>query len=186
MVKKQIPNWPDYYATSDGRIWSEKSNRFLKYTMIGRGYKSIMLCQNGKVKRFLVHRLVLFAFKGNCPKGMEGCHNDDIKTNNNIKNLRWDTPKNNRKDALQHGVQFGVRGENNHQSKLTEKDVRFIIYLAYMGIYSCRAISKIFDVNRSTIQLIANKQTWKHIWFIKSLVQFPIGLKWRRKQLSMP
>jgi hypothetical protein len=45
-----------------------------------------------------VHVLVLGAFVGPCPDGMEGCHGNDIPTDNALVNLRWDTPIANRAD----------------------------------------------------------------------------------------
>lgn len=53
---------------------------------------------------FLVHRLVLAAFVGPCPSGMEGCHNDGNPLNNSVDNLRWDTHRNNEADKRRHGT----------------------------------------------------------------------------------
>lgn len=50
-----------------------------------------------------VHRLVLMAFIGPCPPGMEGCHNDGDKLNNHVDNLRWDTQRANNIDTVNHG-----------------------------------------------------------------------------------
>jgi hypothetical protein len=44
------------------------------------------------------HVMVAFAFLGRRKKGMHICHYDDIKTNNRLDNLRYDTVSNNRKD----------------------------------------------------------------------------------------
>jgi hypothetical protein len=56
-----------------------------------------------KVSR-LVHVLVLNAFKGPCPYGMEGCHNDGHAMHNEISNLRWDTRESNVRDTYRHGA----------------------------------------------------------------------------------
>jgi hypothetical protein len=50
-----------------------------------------------------IHTLVLEAFAGPRPEGMEGCHNDGNPTNNHIDNLRWDTRSANNQDTLRHG-----------------------------------------------------------------------------------
>lgn len=50
-----------------------------------------------------VHSLVLTAFVGPCPDGMEGCHNDGDPANNRVTNLRWDTHTENMRDVLRHG-----------------------------------------------------------------------------------
>lgn len=42
-----------------------------------------------------VHVLVLRAFVGPCPEGLEGLHWDDVKLNNHLSNLRWGTRREN-------------------------------------------------------------------------------------------
>lgn len=54
----------------------------------------------------LVHRLVLEAFVGPCPEGMECCHNDGDYRNNHLTNIRWDTHVNNMRDSIQHGTHY--------------------------------------------------------------------------------
>lgn len=48
--------------------------------------------------------LVLEAFVGLCPEGMECCHQDDDRSNNRLENLRWDTHANNVKDGYRNGA----------------------------------------------------------------------------------
>lgn len=55
------------------------------------GYLSVGLKANGVSKRKLVHRLVLEAFVGPCPEGMEACHGPAGKHDNSLSNLAWDT-----------------------------------------------------------------------------------------------
>ena len=50
---KQHPIFKTYYATEDGKIWSEKSNKFLKGSLRVRGKRkkdnlTIQLCLDGK------------------------------------------------------------------------------------------------------------------------------------------
>lgn len=52
-----------------------------------RGHLKVDLCG----RRVFVHRLVLDAFVGPCPDGMEGCHNNGNPADNRVENLRWDT-----------------------------------------------------------------------------------------------
>jgi HNH endonuclease/NUMOD4 motif len=64
----------------------------------------------------LMHRLVLEAFVGPCPRGMQCCHKDGNRANNKLENLRWDTQKKNEQDKKCHGTygKGGIqRGENN-------------------------------------------------------------------------
>jgi HNH endonuclease/NUMOD4 motif len=64
------------------------------------GYKTVVLSKNGRNKRAFVHRLVLEAFVGPCPVGLECCHRDHVKSNNCLQNLRWDTRENNYMDSI--------------------------------------------------------------------------------------
>ena len=57
-----------------------------------------------------MHRLVLGAFAGPPPEGMEGCHEDNDKTNNRLDNLRWDTRPGNHSDKARHGT-LGAKAE---------------------------------------------------------------------------
>lgn len=54
----------------------------------------------------LVSQLVLKAFVGPRPRGMEGCHNDGNASNNYLSNLRWDTHHENMRDVERHGRNF--------------------------------------------------------------------------------
>lgn len=53
-----------------------------------------------------IHHLVLEAFVGPRPDGLETCHNDGVPANNWLTNLRWDTKPNNAKDRRVHGTDF--------------------------------------------------------------------------------
>lgn len=63
----------------------------LKTKPIAGGYRILNISQGGVDCHRLVHRLVLEAFVGPCPAGMECCHGDSDRSNNALSNLRWDT-----------------------------------------------------------------------------------------------
>ncbi len=71
--------------------------------IFGTRYSAVNLWR-GTVRRGYVHVLVLTAFRGHCPAGMEGCHNDGDPKNNRLSNLRWDTHSANQKDGFRHGT----------------------------------------------------------------------------------
>ena len=87
-------------------------------------YAVVGLCHPGEPTRlYLVNRLVLEAFVGPCPGGMESCHWDGDGLNNHLSNLRWDTHKANHKDTVRQGRFKPViprRGERHPNSKLTD------------------------------------------------------------------
>lgn len=67
------------------------------------GHFRIRLQHRGRKKAYGVHQLVLMAFVGPCPPGLQCCHNDGNPANNRVENLRWDTPLSNSRDAVKHG-----------------------------------------------------------------------------------
>lgn len=89
---------------ADGGEWTYRG-RVLKAGPTTKGYLFVTFSRGAERHMRKVHRLVLEAFVGPCPEGMEGCHNDGDKTNNQISNLRWDTRSANAKDRVKHGTQ---------------------------------------------------------------------------------
>lgn len=85
---------------------SKYAGRILKINPRESGHCYVSLARNGLVAVLGVHRLVLEAFVGPCPDGMEGCHNNGDPANNRVENLRWDTHANNMHDVIEHGTSF--------------------------------------------------------------------------------
>ncbi|WP_443063154.1 HNH endonuclease signature motif containing protein [Streptomyces sp. NBC_00483] len=101
---QKIPWAPGYKITNDGRVWSEKSGRWLK-TPPSEGYPRVKLCVDGKEYTLRVHRLVALAFLGPAPDG-KPCvlHGDGNQLNNHLWNLRWGSKSENMADCLRHGT----------------------------------------------------------------------------------
>ena len=64
-VWKPIPGFENYEISSEGRVWSRRSQKFLKPSMDRGGYFWVKLCNCGIEKGFLIHRLVMNAFVTN-------------------------------------------------------------------------------------------------------------------------
>lgn len=98
------------YVSTLGRVWTPRgTGRVLKGHRIFRangrpGSVTVLLHFAGKPITKSVHRLVLEAFVGPCPFGMEGCHGDGDPFNNKLDNLRWDTHQANMHDGIRHGT----------------------------------------------------------------------------------
>lgn len=114
-IWKSIPGYEGTYEVSNlGRIRSLD-----RIDNLGRSKKGVILAlvpqPNGRLgvnlrgKNHKVHVLVLTAFKGPRPRGMEGCHGDGNHTNNKLDNLRWDTRSSNTKDSVKHGTHKETR-----------------------------------------------------------------------------
>lgn len=114
-----VPGWEGWYEVSDhGRVRSldrevpharygvmRLRGRTLTPTANTNGRMQIALCREKRrgTRQVQVHRLVLEAFVGPCPTGMQACHWDDDPSNNHLSNLRWDTPSNNMHDRVRNG-----------------------------------------------------------------------------------
>jgi hypothetical protein len=172
---REIAGFPDYMISDHGRVHSR--SRVLpcckagsrQRTMPGRLMQGIAHIEKGRlsylgVRLFVgrkgynkrIHRLVLDAFFGPCPEGLEGCHNDGNPANNYLSNLRWDTRTANAQDAVRHGrhkTSF-PKGEAHPRAKLTDEQVREIRSL-YSGAYGqIAALAKQFGVARQSIDMI--------------------------------
>lgn len=114
---RPIPGYEGLYEASDhGRVRS--LDRRVPHARAGtilcrgkvlapamhRGRPHLTLARDGAHRQVGVHTLVLEAFIGPRPEGMEGCHGDGDKLNNHLSNLRWDTTSANVLDQVQHGV----------------------------------------------------------------------------------
>lgn len=89
-----------YEVSSFGRVRSLQFRgncgpAYMRTTSNYAGYYVVSLVDR---VQYRVHRLVLEAFVGACPEGMQGCHTDSDKSNNYLDNLRWDTPSGNARD----------------------------------------------------------------------------------------
>ena len=123
-----------------------KNPRILSPIIREDGYLSVMLSHNGLKKHKYIHRLVLEAFVG--PSDLVVCHNDGVKSNNTLGNLRWDTQKNNLSDKKCHGTY--VIGEKHWKSKLNDNDIVAIKSLLSKGLYQ-KEIAQMFKVSSHTI-----------------------------------
>jgi len=111
-IWKSIPEYKGLYEVSNmGRVRKACSNGGWKKFHIlkprfgyNRRYLVVRLHKNKLIKEYAVHGLVLLAFRGLCPKGMEGSHLNDVKLDNRLKNLRWGTHKQNTTDAIRNGI----------------------------------------------------------------------------------
>ena len=96
---KVIEEYPNYQVSNLGNVKSLGNNKTRKEKILKpqykKGYLSVTLCKNGKVKTFKIHRLVYETFVGKIPKGMQCNHINEKKTDNRLVNLNLMTPKEN-------------------------------------------------------------------------------------------
>jgi hypothetical protein len=177
-VWKPIPGWAGFYEVSDGgdvrsvdrnfEVLAPGRARHLRYlrgrllaaTESPNGYSLVVLSRPrcAAVHRY-IHRLVLLAFQGPCPEGMEVCHNNGIRADNRLENLRYDTRAANARDRVAHGTAASLKGENNPSSKLTDADVRMI----RTSKESARSIGRRLGVSHNIVAAARRGTAWAHI-----------------------
>ena len=126
-IWKDVPGYEGrYQASSNGRIRSlprfvtdkngvckpVKGRILTRNTRDKTGHRYVKLADPNAYAQ--VHRLVMLAFVGPCPVGMEVCHNDNNPQNNALSNLRYDTRKGNMTDM--------ARSCRASKQKLTPED----------------------------------------------------------------
>lgn len=162
-IWKDIPDYEGVYQVSNlGRIRSLdryikrgksgffKEGQIQKLQNNGNGYLYKQLKHKGKHRNFYIHRLVSMVFIGERPDGMMICHKDGDTTNNNLDNLRYDTPLENNIDQFRHGVEKG---------KLSNDDVLKVRKM-YKDGYKTKEISEFFNVGRWDVQRINNGKNY--------------------------
>lgn len=150
---KIIAEYPQYGVTDNGRVYSFKSNRWLKPYKTTNGYLSVRLSNvPNKVKNLLVHRLVGEMF---LPKeiGKNYINHKDLdKTNNRLSNLEWCTPKENSQHAQLNGAMHDV------SCKLTEREV-LVFSMIEAGV-RVKEIAFKAGVSRQLITHVKKGRTW--------------------------
>lgn len=166
---KPVVGYEGFYEVSNlGRVRSTAtrhprwpSGRTMSPNRHPDGHLLVGLTRPGrKLRKEKVHRLVLEAFVGPCPQGMQACHNDGNPQNNCVENLRWDTPSRNQQDRRRHGT--ATLGETHRDAKLTALKVRLIRDGYASGVYQ-RELAVQYGVSQSVISSVVTRKTWSHV-----------------------
>jgi len=164
-----IGGFPGYEVSSLGRVrcWNPinrnafppRESRMLRPGRHSAGYLTVCLVASGKHRSRYVHRLVLEAFVGPSPSGMECRHRDGDRQHNVLSNLAWGTCGDQVDDRRRHGTL--ERGEAHHASKLTEQQVREI--RRTRGTVTETAWADRLGVNPGAIYDARSGRNWKWV-----------------------
>lgn len=163
---RPVVGWEGWYEVSDlGRVRSvahisrygrRKPSVVRKTTRIN-GYQALTLKRNNICAGALVHRLVLEAFVGPCPEGMQACHWNGNRADNSAANLRWGTARDNANDRRRHGTT--VCGERSRNAKLRAVDVLAIRASREIG----RVLAERYGVAEATVWRARHGVCWSHV-----------------------
>ncbi len=170
---RDVIGYEGHYQVSDqGRVRSLKKGkqRIRALAFTPNFYPTLCLCKDGKCKTFPVHILVLTAFVGPCPPGMECRHfPDNDRWNCKLDNLMWGTRKENAHDRIYQGttgrglVRPDLSGTRHYKAVLNDDKVRQLRKMWKTGAYTRSQLAKAFGVTTSTARAVVIGLTWKHI-----------------------
>lgn len=161
---KDIPGYEGHYQASNlGQIRSldrldcagkKQRGRILSLIVGYKGYASVGLSKDGKVKCFRVHTLVCSSWLGKCPPGNQVLHGELGKSCNSVHNLNYGTAKQNQIDRIRDGTRQGTpvrRGDGLEFDTITE---------AAISVSCCR--NRLSDVCKGRLKS-AGDHTWSYV-----------------------
>lgn len=162
-----VPGFPGYLVSNGGEVYSTRRYRdaVLLTPNIVRGYPQVTLYRDGKRSYKKVSRLVLEVFVGPCSPGKEACHNDGVRTNNCVENLRWDTRKNNDADRDRHGTR--IKGLKHSKTKLTIEQVAEIRRCKAdaerngQKAWGCRRLAREYGISVKAVFSVGHGINWR-------------------------
>ena len=191
VVFKEIPNWPGYLASSEGKIFSVKipgAQGMLDYNnpheMVPRVQKSgnrlhsrVGLRNGTGIKKMLpVSRLVWSAFNNaSIPDGYVIDHIDCNPLNNIPENLQCITYSENIKRAYKNTRTAFTNGAINGKTVLDTQTVGQILLDHREGLTQGQIVEK-YGISQAQVRRVINGESWKYIYLTKIRVEY-IGKK---------
>lgn len=154
---KDVHGYEEFFQiSSDGRLFSKRSNRELTTRVSNKGYaiySTKIGGRNGRNVSFRIHREVAKCFIENPNNLPEVNHKDGDKSNNNACNLEWVDASTNIQHAYDTGLISRGKGRHNHNAVLTDEMISYIRKNAKQngGLLTQRELAEIYKVDHTTI-----------------------------------
>lgn len=161
---KDIINFENYQISDDGRVWSKKSNKWLKPIDVN-GYKKASLYKNGKLYQRLIHRLVAEAFIPNPNAYEEINHINEDKSDNRVENLEWCTSS--------YNINYGTRVErqiNSISKKVFQYSIDNVLLNTYKSCTEAERENPSFNHRGISYACIGKLKTYKGFKWSHSLL----------------
>lgn len=152
----------DYLIYDDGRVYSKKTDRFLKGKIDNVGYRVYSLAiinplTSKKGKMVYAHRLVAEHFLTNPDNRPFVHHKDGNKLNNNVNNLEWVTEKQNYQYFLQEN-KIEIKPPKYYKKDLEGEQWRIILE---NPLYSVSSFGRVR--NNKTNRLLHEDNSQKYV-----------------------
>ena len=137
---RDVPGSDGRYLVNDqGQVYSRWQRRPLKGRRVGSGHVRVYLRLPEGPRGRYVHQLVMEAFVGPRPAGMDTRHLDGNPANNALANLAYGTPSENARDRRRHGTDANARkAECKHEHPFDETNT----HIRPDGSRQCRACGR--------------------------------------------
>lgn len=157
-VWRRIAGASDYEVSDQGRVRSLKSGGLILKPRRHNGYLMVTLPVGGTSLHRFVHVLVLTAFVGPTPDGLQTRHLDGTRTNNHVENLAWGTRRENMADKHVHGTMNtgnSVKTHCKHGHPFDEENTYIRPGGAGRACLACKAMLKADYIKRRSIRRAA-------------------------------
>ena len=145
---KLIEGFENYYITEEGKVWSEKSQKFMKPHLDKYGYEIIAISEDSyNRKKFKVHRLVAKAFLPNPEDKPMVCHKNHDRADNRVENLVWGTHKENMQMSVDDDRFISV-------PRPTRQKIRAMYNT---GKYTMQQLAAMFGIGYNTVNRITKE-----------------------------
>lgn len=167
-----------YLVSSYGRIWSLKHKKYLSVYVGSKGRNRVHMYLNGKGRTVELARIIALTFLGD-GEGLEADHIDNDPLNDNLSNIQWLTPFENKSKAHKSGsINYTEhkRGEDAEASKYSEQIIKEACVMMENG-FNSKEISKETGLPIPIIYSLYYEDKWTHItcqYNIKNMSKAPI------------
>lgn len=168
-----MPGFPNYRVSDGGRVVGPRKELVPNASRDGHAVVHVYAGGQYGGRRVAVHTLVLEAFVGPRPEGMEARHLDDDVENNRLDNLAWAAPAEVR-CRRRRGT--ALDGERNGRNKLTARKVAMLKRVladrpppetrkgkGRADLMSNAALAARLGVCTDTVKDIARGRIWRHV-----------------------
>lgn len=161
---KKIEGYEHYKVSTHGRVVNFKTGKVLSQYVSNSGYYRVNLWRNNKCKAPYIHQLVAKTFIKNKLGKPQVNHLDGVKFNNNVRNLKWCTNKENYLHALNAGLLSPpISGEDHSKTKLTNAQALEIRKVILNKTLTRKMISDKYGVSECVVAGIRNGRSFRHV-----------------------